>query len=46
MQESIDPKAYITYMGSKIYGQSGPRPRFFMVRPIVIFNVLLAIIHG
>ena len=31
MQESIDPKALITYMGSKIDGPSGPRPRFFIV---------------
>ena len=31
MQESIDPKALITYMGSKIDGPSGPRPRFFLV---------------
>ena len=31
MQESIDPKAKITYMGSKIDGTSGPRPRFFIV---------------
>ena len=32
MQESIDPKAKIIYMGSKINGPSGPRPRFFIVR--------------
>ena len=31
MQESIDPKAYITYMGSKFDGPSVPRPRFFIV---------------
>ena len=31
MQESIDPKAQITYMGSKFDGPSGPRPRFFIV---------------
>ena len=31
MQESIDPKAKITYMGSKIDGPSGPRPWFFIV---------------
>ena len=31
MRDSIDPKAYITYMGSKIDDPSGPRPRFFIV---------------
>ena len=31
MQESIDPKAQITYMGSIIHGLSGPGPRFFLV---------------
>ena len=31
IQESIDPKTWITYMGSKIDGPSGPRPRFFIV---------------
>ena len=43
MPESIDPKAQITYIGSKIYGPSGPRPRFFIVG-LIIFNVVLAII--
>ena len=42
IQESIDPKTYITYMGSKFDGPSGPRSRFF----IVIFSVVLALIHG
>ena len=31
MQESIAPKAQITYMGSIIHGPSGPGPRFFIV---------------
>ena len=31
MQESIEPKAQLTYMGSKIHGPSGPRPRFFII---------------
>ena len=44
MQESIDLKAQITYMGSKIDGPSGPRPRFFML-DFVIFSVVLAIIY-
>ena len=31
IQESIDPMTLMTYMGSKIDGPSGPRPRFFIV---------------
>ena len=31
MQESIDPKALITYIGSKIDGLSGPEPGFTIV---------------
>ena len=31
MQESIDPKAQITHMGSIIHGLSGSGPRFFIV---------------
>ena len=31
IQESIDPKAQITYMRSVIDGPSGPRPRFYIV---------------
>ena len=31
IQESINPKTKITYMGSKFDGPSGPRPRFFIV---------------
>ena len=44
MQESIDPKAWITYMGSKIDGPSGTRPRFFHSLTVIL-SVVLAIIH-
>ena len=30
MQDSIYPRAQITYMGSIIHGPSGPGPRFFI----------------
>ena len=31
MQESVDHKARITYMGSIIHGPSGPGPKYFIV---------------
>ena len=39
MQESIEPKAQITYMGSISNASSGPRPKIFYIRT-VIFNVV------